>query len=249
MIQTLTIRPFDPVDAFRLLSVVGSVSKAEKRVELQGGYVTTEGGEMEIEFRGSVQDAQPVKEFLEPQLRAAQEKDLSVTFEVKFTEKTATVPVDSWEGELRKLSAPQYELRAHQHGPGDLGLEVWQLPAKSTPHLKRPVRLAGLRGRNLSLIEHRVIRKLAQERVKLTGIPPKGSKSFALGEDLALMLGLLFRTLAPMRSRENMQACAEGIEVMTREEAGYWLGMAMYRKNPRRVLSALRLLLTDPKRR
>jgi len=24
------------------------------------------------------------------------------------------------------------------------------------------------------------------------------------------------------------------------------LGMAMYRKNPRRVLSALRLLLTDP---
>jgi len=60
------------------------------------------------------------------------------------------------------------------------------------------------------------------------------------------MLGLLFRTLAPMRNRDNMRAVAEGIEAMGREEAAYWLGMAMYRKNPRRVLSALRLLLTDP---
>ena len=31
---------------------------------------------------------------------------------------------------------------------------------------------------------------------------------------------------------------------MAREEAAYWLGMAMHRKNPRRVLAALRLLLS-----
>ena len=36
---------------------------------------------------------------------------------------------------------------------------------------------------------------------------------------------------------------------MAREEAAYWLGMAMYRKYPRRVLSALRMLLVDPKAR
>jgi len=33
---------------------------------------------------------------------------------------------------------------------------------------------------------------------------------------------------------------------MGQEEAAYWLGMAMHRVNPRRVLSALRMLLTDP---
>jgi hypothetical protein len=43
-----------------------------------------------------------------------------------------------------------------------------------------------------------------------------------------------------------MRYCAEGIEVMGKEEAAYWLGMAMHRKNPRRVLMALRCLLTDP---
>ena len=58
-------------------------------------------------------------------------------------------------------------------------------------------------------------------------------------------MALLFRTLAPMRSRDNMRACAQGIDAMGREEAAYWLGMAMHRRNPRRVLAALRLLLTE----
>ena len=58
---------------------------------------------------------------------------------------------------------------------------------------------------------------------------------------------MLFRTLAPMRKRDNMRAVAEGIEAMRREEAAYWLGMAMHRKHPRRVLAALRFLLTEPK--
>lgn len=35
-----------------------------------------------------------------------------------------------------------------------------------------------------------------------------------------------------------------GIE--SREEAGYWLGMVMHRAYPRRVLAALRILLTTP---
>ena len=65
-------------------------------------------------------------------------------------------------------------------------------------------------------------------------------------EELAVNLGLLFRALAPMRNREYMAAVATGIEAMAREEAGYWLGMAMHRKYPRRVLMALRILLIDP---
>jgi hypothetical protein len=45
-----------------------------------------------------------------------------------------------------------------------------------------------------------------------------------------------------------MREVAEGIEAMAREEAAYWLGMAIHRPNPRRVLTALRVLLTDPGR-
>ena len=41
-----------------------------------------------------------------------------------------------------------------------------------------------------------------------------------------------------------IENCAHGIEAMGREEAAYWLGMAMHRTNPRRVLAALRLLLS-----
>ena len=45
------------------------------------------------------------------------------------------------------------------------------------------------------------------------------------------------------------RAAAEGIENMGREEAAYWLAMALHRRHPRRVLTALRSLLTEPRRR
>ena len=111
-----------------------------------------------------------------------------------------------------------------------------------TPRQQRvaaSARIAGLRGRNLELVEHRVLKRLAQAGVK----PQSGLNGrkcgYVVTEDVALSLGLLFRTLAPMRSRDNMG----------REEAAYWLGMAMYRRHPRRVLTALRFLLTEPRRR
>ena len=144
-------------------------------------------------------------------------------------------------------STPRFELRIRRFGPADTGYEIWQLPAPASPHVTTAIRVAGLRGRNLELVEHRVLRRLTQAGIKL-GKPAASMKhSYSLTEDLALVLGLLFRTLAPMRSRENMRVVAEGIEVMGREETAYWLGMAMHRKHPRRVLTALRCLLTAPK--
>ena len=145
-------------------------------------------------------------------------------------------------------SAPRYELRVRRYGSVGTEYEIWQLPATATPQVTSALRVAGLRGRNLDLIEHRVLKRLAQAGVRPSRRADLSTRGYALTEDLALTLGLVFRALAPMRSRDNMRAVAEGIESMGREEAAYWLGMAMHRKRPRRVLTALRCLLTEPKR-
>lgn len=144
-------------------------------------------------------------------------------------------------------SVPSFEVRITRHGASDTEVQVWQLPSAASPQVAAPTRMAGLRGRNLDLVEHRVLKLLRQAGV---GFSPHRERTEArlLAEDDALRLGLLFRTLAPMRSRDNIRAVAEGIEAMGREEASYWLGMAMHRRNPRRVLTALRFLLTDPHR-
>ncbi len=142
-------------------------------------------------------------------------------------------------------AAPRYELRVLLHAPGDAEYAVWQLPAPATPQVKTAQRIARLRGANLDLIEHRVLRRLARAGVRLgprAGGPDRG---YALAEDAALLLGLLFRALAPMRNRAHMRAVAAGIEEMEPEEAAYWAGMAIHRPHPRRVLMALRILLTD----
>ena len=150
-------------------------------------------------------------------------------------------------------SAPRYELRVSRYGPVDTGFEIWQMPASASPQVTSALRVAGLRGRNLELIEHRVLKRLSRAGIRLglhTIHNAKDKKhAYPLSEELALSLGLLFRTLAPMRKRDNLLAVTEGIELMEQEEAAYWLGMAMHRKHPRRVLMALRFLLTEPMRR
>lgn len=144
---------------------------------------------------------------------------------------------------------PEYELRIRRHGAADTEYEIWQVPSRATPQITSSVRVAGLRGRNLELVEHRVLRRLKWGGFNLRKLEAKSTdRDFPLSEELALTLGLLFRSLAPMRDRDRIRAVAEGIEAMEREEAAYWLGMAMHRKRPRRILMALRILLTDPKR-
>ena len=85
-IGVLTVHMFEAGDAFRLLGAVGAVSGAEKTVTFEGGYETRNGGSFELEFRGPVADAQPVREFIEPQLRDASARTLQAGFELVFAE-------------------------------------------------------------------------------------------------------------------------------------------------------------------
>jgi len=141
-------------------------------------------------------------------------------------------------------ATPIYEMRAKGLGKGELLLEVWQMPSRATPRLKTPERTASLKGRPLSIIETKILKRLKGAGILMPPGLRKGEvKAFSLDEDLALTLALLFRTLAPMRSIDRIRQVSEGIENMARDEAGYWLGMAVHRSNPRRVLAALRMLL------
>lgn len=141
---------------------------------------------------------------------------------------------------------PAYEVRARRLAGNELQVEIWQLPSPASPHVHVPQRVAGLAGRNLEINQIRILKKLKEASIRLEAMPLEGLRA-PIREDAALRLALLFRVLAPMRSRAAMVAVAEGIDAMAREEAAYWLGMAVHRKNPRRVLTALRVLLTAPR--
>lgn len=143
-------------------------------------------------------------------------------------------------------SQPRYELRVVVPRTGDYRVEIWQLPSPATPRLTEDEPVAGLKGTAWRMVEARVLRRLARSGITFGALAPNTKQQWNIDEDLAMSLGLLFRTLAPMRSLDRLRQAADGIEAMTREEAGYWLGMAMNRKRPRRVLAALRMLLTEP---
>ena len=83
-LSSLELRMFDVSDGFRLLNAVGGVSGAEKTVTMDGGYETRDGGSCVINFSGPVPDAQPIREFLEPQLRDAETTNLNIRFTLSF---------------------------------------------------------------------------------------------------------------------------------------------------------------------
>jgi len=140
---------------------------------------------------------------------------------------------------------PVYECRVQGSRSGEMAIEIWQLPTPSTPRLTAPELTASLHGRVLEIVEARVLRRLRDLGLRLTGARRHEPPAVRLDEDTALSLALLFRVLAPMKSLDRIRIVADGIDRMSREEAGYWLGMAMHRRNPRRVLAALRVLLTS----
>mgnify|MGYP000045773104 CR=1 FL=1 len=140
-------------------------------------------------------------------------------------------------------AGPRYELRMYRHGPGDHEMAVFQVRSPLTPHIVEPVFIGGLRGAALERFEPRILRLLRRHEVRIGPGQPGRRNVQDLGEEPALILGLLFRTLAPMRNRDYMEVCLTGIERMSREEAAYWLGMVMHRRKPRRILMALRIVL------
>jgi len=83
-LQGLNIRMFDAGDAFKLLGVIGTLQGATKTVTLEGEYETTESGVFQFKFEGPATDAQALREFLEPQLRAAAEKTLTAEFALRM---------------------------------------------------------------------------------------------------------------------------------------------------------------------
>jgi len=83
-VKVLSVRLFDATDAFRMLGSVNAEKGCSKNVKLVGGYVTQDGGEMQLEFSGTPSDAMPVKDFLVPQLNAARERDVQATFTLSF---------------------------------------------------------------------------------------------------------------------------------------------------------------------
>jgi hypothetical protein len=85
-LQLVRLRVFEVTDAFRLLSAAGTVTGADKQVTLEAEYETSERSSFRAEFAGLPADAQPLKEFLEPQFRAASETDLKATFTFTFAE-------------------------------------------------------------------------------------------------------------------------------------------------------------------
>ena len=83
-IATLDLKIYDAQDAFTLLAAVASLSTYDKRVQLEVNFETSDHSTISISLNGSTASAQQLKDFLQPQLRAALDKEFSAIFTICF---------------------------------------------------------------------------------------------------------------------------------------------------------------------
>ncbi|QEN88582.1 ATP-binding protein [Labrys sp. KNU-23] len=83
-IDRIVIRLFEYGDAFRLIPIANSIAGTKRLVTLEGGYTTAQDSEMMFEFKGAAQDAATIKDYLEPQFRAAKATDLKAGISFDF---------------------------------------------------------------------------------------------------------------------------------------------------------------------
>lgn len=83
-IDRFAIRLFEYGDAFKLIPIANSIAGTKRSVTLEGGYTTNQDSEMMFEFKGEAQDAATIKDYLEPQFRAAKVTDLKTTILFDF---------------------------------------------------------------------------------------------------------------------------------------------------------------------
>jgi hypothetical protein len=216
-----------------------------------------------VAFTGRVDKANAVKSFLDPQIRAAVETQFEATYSLAF--KQPLSPKD--ESRRRILQTPDAVWRwrslrgggrregindapirtAHDRridecvAPGDLAGSLARHPAAESAGARCDASGFGPAHRREPLLK-----RLAREKIVLGSLKPGKTKRWPLDEEVALTLGLLFRALAPMKNLDRIRQVAEGVEKMSREEAGYWLGMVMHREYPRRVLAVVEDLADSP---
>ncbi len=102
-VDTVSIRLFEYGDAFKLIPVANTIPGTKRSVTLQGGYTTAQDSEMMFEFNGQSQDATTIKDYLEPQFRAAKVTDLKTSIIFEF-EAGLSLADDSAEKFIDKLT-------------------------------------------------------------------------------------------------------------------------------------------------
>jgi hypothetical protein len=83
-VDRIVIRLFEYGDAFKLVPIANTIAGAKRSVRLAGSFITSQDSEMQFEFTGTAQDASTMKDYLEPQFRAAKETELQTSISFEF---------------------------------------------------------------------------------------------------------------------------------------------------------------------
>ena len=118
-LTTLRLAVFELEGALKLFGLVSATPHATVHVHLTGGYETADGSTLEITFEGTAKDFRVVKDFLEPQRKAANTACGQVALIVTFPQGLALAgdEPEKFTEKLTKLGAGTIQVKATAESP------------------------------------------------------------------------------------------------------------------------------------
>jgi hypothetical protein len=110
----LRLAVFELEGALKLFGLVSATPNATVHVDLTGGYETADGSTLEITFEGTAKDFRVVKDFLEPQRKAANTACGQIALTVTFSQGLALAgdEPEKFAEKLTKLGAGTIQIKA-----------------------------------------------------------------------------------------------------------------------------------------
>lgn len=114
----LRLAVFELEGALKLFGLVNATPNAAVQVYLDGGYETADGSTLEVKFEGAAKDFKVVKEFLEPQRKAAKTACGQVRMTVTFPQGLALAgdEPEKFAEKLTRLGAGTIQIQATAEG-------------------------------------------------------------------------------------------------------------------------------------
>ena len=114
----LRLAVFELEGALKLFGLVNATPNATVQVHLDGGYETADGSTLEVKFEGTARDFKLVKEFLEPQRKAAKTACGQIRMTVTFPQGLALAgdEPEKFAEKLTRLGAGTIQIQATAEG-------------------------------------------------------------------------------------------------------------------------------------
>lgn len=142
-----------------------------------------------------------------------------------------------------ELKDKNFELEVYERDKGDIGVALYQLPAKGKGIDKEAEQIVKVWGYPFRRIRGQIIKALQNSEHEIDDLTE--TDTFRLEEEQGVQLGLIMMAVKPLQKRRRIDELKEAVRFISSEECYYWYSLCTNNEKKNRARKAFRILFSE----